>query len=121
MSTFERPSLVEAMEKHSTALWVLLADASGVLRGVPIYEPVAFRELVIRGHMVPTVTITTEGQWEYRPSRQEGEWRADLDLDQRKGAHCMAAYPKPLGVFTKRARVVYEEAEIHAMWGEVAA
>jgi len=116
-----RPSLYDEMSKHSTALWVMLGDEAGVLRGVPIYEPVKARELVVRSCMVPTVTYTTEGQYEYRPSRMEGEWRADLELDRRLGRHTMKAYPKPLGVFTKRARVVYEEAEIHAMWGEVAA
>ncbi len=121
MSTYDRPSPFVEMQKHSNALWVLLGDSSGVLRAVPIYEDVKHRELVIRGHMVPTVTITTEGQWEYRPSRAEGEWRADLDLDQRKGAHCMQAYPKPLGTFTARRRHTLSESEVVAMFGNIAA
>lgn len=121
MSTYDGPSLVEQMAKHSTALWVCLGDERGPTRLVPIYEPVSYRELVVRGFMIPTITITTDGQWTYTPSRAEGEWRADLDLGRRRGAHGMKEYPKPLGEFSPRRRLILEESQIHAMFGQVAA
>jgi hypothetical protein len=124
MSTYDRPSLVQQMEKHSEALWVLLGDAHGVIRGVPIYEDVPYRELVVRGFLVPTVTYTTEGQWEYRPSREEAEARADDELARRAMGNLVQGcvmYPKPLGEFSPRRRIVFEDAEIHRMFGQVAA
>ncbi len=120
-TTYDGPPLLEQMAKHSEHLWVLLHDERGVIRGVPIYEPVSYRELAVRGFMVPTFTVTVDGVWEYRPSRSEAEWRADLDLDQRRGAPCMKAYPKPLGTFTPRRRQVLSVEEITSMFGDIAA
>lgn len=122
MITYDGPPLFEEMTKHSSHLWVLLGDADGVIRGVPIYEDVAYRELVIRGFLVPTITITKDGQWEYRPSRAEAEWRADLELDRRRGAHAMECrIAKPLGEFSPRRRQTLEYTDILAMFGELAA
>lgn len=121
MSTYDGPSLVESMERHSEALWILLNDEAGVIRGVPIYEPVSYRELVVRSYEVVNETHKDGGVYTYRASRTEAEWRADIELDRRRGApHCQA-YPKPLGEFTPRRRLVLEDAEIHAMFGQVAA
>lgn len=121
MSSYDGPPLFEAMAKHSTALWVCLGDERGVVRVVPIYEQCEYRELMIRSFMVVCETHRDDGIWTYRASREEAEWRADLELDVRRGAHCMKAYPKPLGDYAPRRRLILEESDIYRMFGQVAA
>lgn len=124
MSTYDGPSLIDSMAKHSSALWVCLGDERGVIRVVPIYEPVAYRELVVRSYLVSTTTFQDGGQYDYRPSRAEAEARADDELAWRAMGNAVqgcAMYPKPLGTFTPRRRLVLEESEIHRMFGQVAA
>lgn len=124
MSTYDRPSLFTEMTKHSTALWVCLGDERGVVRMVPIYEPVSYRELVIRGFMVVNETHRDGGIWTYRASRAEAEARADDELAWRAMGNAVqgcAMYPKPLGEFSPRRRLILEDAQIHAMFGVKAA
>lgn len=121
MSTYDRPSPFVEMIRTSSDPWVLLGDERGVVRAIPYNEPVKHRELVVRGYMVPDVHFRDGGQYEYRASRAEAEWRADIELDRRRGAPRMEPYPKPLGTFIPRRRHVMGESEILAMFGEAAA
>lgn len=124
MSTYDRPSLVEQMHRHSSNLWVLLSDEQGVIRGVPIYEDVSYRELVVRGFMVVNETYRDGGIWTYRASREEAEGRADDELARRAMGSAVqgcAMYPKPLGEFSPRRRLIYEDAQLFQMFGDIAA
>lgn len=124
MSTYDGPPLIEAMAKHSTALWVCLGDERGPIRLVPIYEECGYRELVIRSYEVVTETFKDGGIYTYRPSRAEAEARADDELAWRAMGDAVqgcAMYPKPLGAFSPRQRLVLEDAEIHRMFGSLAA
>jgi hypothetical protein len=121
MSTYDGPPLLESMARHSTALWICLGDERGPTRLVPIYEPCSYRELVIRGFMIVTETYRDGGVYTYRPSRAEAEARADDELAFRAMGNAVqgcAMYPKPLGEFAPRRRLILEESDILRMFGE---
>lgn len=121
--TYERPSIYEEMAKHSSHLWVMLGDERGVIRSVPIYEDVAYLELIVRGFQIVNERITNDGIWVHRWSRAEAEVRGAEELQRRiAGApvHACALPPRPLGTFAPRRRIVFQDSEIHAMFGAAA-